>query len=178
MKPLVPDALWERLQPLLPPVPERRFRFPGRKPLDYRKILTGILFVLKTGIAWDDLPAELGCGGGKTCHSYRCPWHQAGVWQRWHAWRLAGRNGADAIDVLHTFTPDAVVVDLQLPVMDGRSFIELYRRRVRPAASIIVMSGRSDGRAIAQSVGAEGYVAKPVEVDDLLRALSLSLAVS
>ena len=69
MKPLVTDALWERLQPLLPPPPLRRFRFPGRKPLDYRKILTGILFVLKTGIAWDDLPAELGCGCGKTCRN-------------------------------------------------------------------------------------------------------------
>jgi transposase len=55
MKPLVTDALWERLQPLLPPPPQRRFRFPGRKPLDYRKLLTGILFVLKTGIAWDIL---------------------------------------------------------------------------------------------------------------------------
>jgi hypothetical protein len=33
-------------------------------------ILTGILFVLKTGIAWDDLPAELGCGCGKTCRRY------------------------------------------------------------------------------------------------------------
>ncbi len=64
MKSLVTDALWERLQPLLPPPPPRRFRFPGRKPLDYRKILTGILFVLKTGIAWDDLPAELNCGCG------------------------------------------------------------------------------------------------------------------
>lgn len=62
MKPLVSDALWERIEPLLPPPPRRRFRFPGRKRLDYRKILTGILFVLKTGIAWDDLPAELGCG--------------------------------------------------------------------------------------------------------------------
>jgi transposase len=50
MRPLVSDALWERLQPLLPPRPPRRFRFPGRKPLDDRKILTGILFVLKTGI--------------------------------------------------------------------------------------------------------------------------------
>jgi hypothetical protein len=40
----------------------RRFRFPGRKPLDYRKILTGILFVLKTGIAWDDLPSVLRLG--------------------------------------------------------------------------------------------------------------------
>jgi hypothetical protein len=55
-------TLWARVQPLLPPPPQRRFRFPGRKPLDYRKILTGILFVLKTGIAWDDLPADLGCG--------------------------------------------------------------------------------------------------------------------
>ena len=79
MKPLVSDALWERLHPLLPPSPPRRFRHPGRKPLDYRKILTGILFVLKTGIAWDDLPAELGCGCGKTCRHYLRAWHQAGV---------------------------------------------------------------------------------------------------
>ena len=98
MKPLVTDALWERLQPLLPPPPPRRFRFPGRKPLDYRKILTGILFVLKTGIAWDDLPAELGCGCGKTCRHYLRLWHQAGVWLKLHAVLLAELNGADQID--------------------------------------------------------------------------------
>jgi two-component system response regulator MtrA len=88
------------------------------------------------------------------------------------------RNGADAIDVLHDFTPDVVIVDLQLPVMDGRSFIELYRRRVRPAASVIVMSGRTDGRSIAQSIGADGYVAKPFESAQLLSAISLALAVA
>src|SRR5438477_1793348 len=98
MKPLVTDALWEHLQPLLPPPPERRFRFPGRKPLDYRKILTGILFVLKTGIAWDDLPAELGCGCGKTCRYYLQLWHEAGVWRQLHALLLAELNGADEID--------------------------------------------------------------------------------
>ena len=98
MKLLVTDALWERLQPLLPPPPPRRFRFPGRKPLDYRKILTGILFVLKTGIAWDDLPAELGCGCGKTCRHYLQLWHQAGVWRQLHALLLAELNGADQID--------------------------------------------------------------------------------
>src|SRR6476620_2777722 len=85
MQPLVTDALWERIQPLLPPPPPRRVRFPGRKPLDYHKILTGILFVLKTGIAWDDLPAELGCGCGKTCRHYLQAWHQAGVWVKLHA---------------------------------------------------------------------------------------------
>jgi transposase len=98
MKVLVNDALWERIQPLLPPPPPRRFRFPGRKRLDYRKILTGILFVLKTGIAWDDLPAELGCGCGKTCHRYLRRWHQAGVWLKLHALLLAELNGADQLD--------------------------------------------------------------------------------
>src|SRR5436190_2311013 len=98
MKPLVSDALWQRLEPLLPPPPRRRFRFPGRKPLDSHKILTGILFVLKTGIAWDDLPAELGCGCGKTCRHYLQVWHQAGVWLKLHAVLLAELNGADQID--------------------------------------------------------------------------------
>ena len=82
---------------MIPP-PPRRFRFPGRKPLDYRKVLTGILFVLKTGIAWDDLPAELGCGCGKTCRHYLRLWHAAGVWRRLHAVLLAELNGADQID--------------------------------------------------------------------------------
>jgi transposase len=98
MKPLVSDELWERVSRLLPPPPRRRFRFPGRKPLDYRMILTGILFVLKTGIAWDDLPAELGCGCGKTCRHYLRLWHQAGVWRKLHALLLAELNGADQID--------------------------------------------------------------------------------
>ena len=98
MKLLVTDALWERLEPLLPAPPQRRFRFPGRKRLDYRKILTGILFVLKTGIAWEDLPAELGCGCGKTCREYLKRWHEAGVWTQLHAVLLAELNGADQID--------------------------------------------------------------------------------
>jgi transposase len=98
MKPLVSDALWERLQPLLPPPPRRRFRFPGRKPLDHRKVFTGILFVLKTGSAWDDVPAELGCGCGKTCRGYLKLWHETGVWAELHAVLLAELNGADQID--------------------------------------------------------------------------------
>ncbi len=98
MKPLVTDELWQHVQPLLPPPPRRRFRFPGRKPLDHRRILTGILFVLKAGIAWDDLPAELGCGCGKTCRHYLRLWYRAGVWQRLHAVLLARLNGADQID--------------------------------------------------------------------------------
>jgi transposase len=98
MKPLVTDALWQKLEPLLPPPPRRRFRFPGRKRLDYRKILTGILFVLKTGIAWNDLPAELGCGCGKTCRTYLQAWYQAGVWHRLHQVLLTELDEAGLID--------------------------------------------------------------------------------
>src|SRR5271166_2321099 len=58
-KPLVSDELWQRIEPLLPQPKPRRFRFPGRKPLDYRKVLTGIIFVLKTGMVWEKLPQIL-----------------------------------------------------------------------------------------------------------------------
>jgi transposase len=83
-KQLVSDELWARIEPLLPPEKPRRFRFPGRKPVDRRKVLTGIIFVLKTGIAWDDLPAELGWGCGRTCRETLAAWQRAGVWQRLH----------------------------------------------------------------------------------------------
>jgi transposase len=45
---LVSDELWELVEPLIPRV-ERRYRFPGRKRLDDRRVLSGILFVLQTG---------------------------------------------------------------------------------------------------------------------------------
>ena len=98
MKTVVSDELWERIEPLLPPEPVRRVRFPGRKRLDSRQVLTGILFVLKTGIAWDDLPAELGCGCGKTCRQRLRDWHAAGVWLKLHALLLAELNAADTLD--------------------------------------------------------------------------------
>ena len=97
-KPLVSDALWQRIEPLLPPPAPRRFRYPGRKPLDRRKVLAGIIFVLKTGIPWEDLPQEMGCGCGMTCLNYLKAWHQAGVWLKLHALLLAELNGADQID--------------------------------------------------------------------------------
>lgn len=97
-KPLVSDELWERIEPLLPPPKPRRFRFPGRKPIDNRKALTGILFVLKTGIPWEDLPQEMGCGSGMTCWRRLRDWHEAGVWRKLHELLLAELQGADRID--------------------------------------------------------------------------------
>ena len=94
---IVPDELWERIEPLLPVVP-RRADHPGRKRLDDRKVLSGILFVLYTGIAWEFLPQELGFGSGMTCWRRLRDWHEAGVWQRLHEALLAELNAAGALD--------------------------------------------------------------------------------
>lgn len=59
------------------------------RPVDNRKALTGILFVLKTGIAWEDLPQEMGCGSGMTCWRRLRDWQAAGVWQALHELLLA-----------------------------------------------------------------------------------------
>lgn len=97
-KPLVSDELWERIEPLLPPPKPRRFRFPGRKPLSDRQTLTGILFVLRTGIPWQMLPQEMGCGSGMSCLRRLRKWHRAGVWKRLHELLLAELQGSDKID--------------------------------------------------------------------------------
>ena len=90
---IVPDELWERIEPLLPVVP-RRADHPGRKRLDNRKVLSGILFVLYTGIPREFLPQELGFGSGMTCWRRLRDWQEAGVWQRLHEALLAELNAA------------------------------------------------------------------------------------
>ena len=94
---VVPDELWDRIRPLLPQV-KRRYRHPGRKRLDDRKVLSGILFVLYTGIPWEFLPQELGFGSGMTAWRRLRDWQQAGVWQQLHEQLLAELNAAGALD--------------------------------------------------------------------------------
>jgi transposase len=95
--PMVPDELWEVVGPLIPKV-ERRYRHPGRKRIPDRLTLTGILFVLKTGIPWEDLPQEMGCGSGVTCWRRLRDWQEQGVWQVLHETLLARLNAAEQID--------------------------------------------------------------------------------
>ncbi|SDP43527.1 Transposase [Lentzea jiangxiensis] len=75
---IVSDELWARIEPLLPVVP-RRADHPGRKRLDDRKVLCGILFVLHIGIPWEFLPQKLGFSFGMTAWRRLRDWHQAGV---------------------------------------------------------------------------------------------------
>lgn len=95
---IVNDDLWEIIKPILPPTKPRRYWHPGRKPIDDRKALTGILFVLKTGIPWEDLPQEMDCGSGMTCWRRLRDWQRAGVWEKLHQLLLTKLREADKID--------------------------------------------------------------------------------
>jgi len=96
-KPLVSDELWSIIEPIIP-VKKRRYRHPGRKRRNDRDVLTGILFVLKTGIPWEDLPQEMGCGSGMTCWRRLREWQEAGVWDELHCVMLDQLRKADQID--------------------------------------------------------------------------------
>ena len=93
---LLPDELWNQIEPLFPqyePSPEG-----GCPPKEARRVLTVILFVLKTGIGWKDLPTEaFGCSY-KTCLRRIQEWSRLGLWQRMHELLLAKLRGADLLD--------------------------------------------------------------------------------
>lgn len=81
---LVSDQLWDLLAPLIPPPPPAKNGRSGRPRIEDRDVLEGILFVVHHGIAWKNLPAELGYGSGVTCWRRLRSWQEAGVWETLH----------------------------------------------------------------------------------------------
>ena len=92
---LVTDDLWKLIEPLIPAFtggPKG-----GHPAVNNRVCLTGILFVLKTGIPWEDFPQEMGCCG-MTLWNRLADWQRRGVWQKIHERMLAQLRAADRID--------------------------------------------------------------------------------
>jgi len=122
-RPLVSDELWNVVQPLLPA--ERPKPKGGRPVADARACLLGILFVLKTGGAWNSIPAELGAASPATCWRRFKEWTSAGVWQAVWELSLAKLNKQGKID-------------LSRAVADSASFRAVFggitRDRTRPTA--------------------------------------------
>lgn len=141
---LVDDELWEIVEPLLPK-PRRRSRYPGRKRLDDRRVLTGILFVLQSGIPWGMLPKEMGCGSGMTCWRRLRAWQKAGVWASLHLVLLSRLRGADRLDFSRVIADSSTIravhggkkLDRIPPIVGKRAAntTSLSMRKARQSAS-------------------------------------------
>jgi transposase len=127
----VPETLWREVESLIP-VPERRFRYPGRKRFSERACLEGILTVMRWGLPWARLPNEQGRPSGKTCWRRFDQWQQAGVWPQLVA-RLQKRLAqADQVDWERAIVDSTIV-----PAKRGapRSAKTLPTGAVRPQSS-------------------------------------------
>ena len=142
-KPLLTDELWDIINPLLPsPQPHPKG---GRPPVPNRQALTGILFVLKTGIPWEDLPQEMGCGSGMTCWRRLRDWQEAGVWEDIHQFLLQRLQQAGQIDWSRAVVDSSSVRALfggpkpvptpRIAAKAARSTTRLQMRRAFPSLS-------------------------------------------
>ena len=91
---------------------------------------------------------------------------------RFEGYRVeTAQDGADALRVMERASPSAVLLDMRMPVLDGWGFVERYRAEPGPHAPIVVCTAATDAARRAAEVAAEGFLAKPFGIDDLLEAV-------
>ena len=118
-KKLLPDELWGEIAPLIPPDPPRPKG--GRPPVPARDALTGIVFVLYTGIPWERLPFEVAGCSGMTCWRRLRAWQEAGVWDALHRRLLDRLSLAGKIDWSRACLDSASVAAKKGEMKPGRT---------------------------------------------------------
>jgi transposase len=108
MAELVSDVLWKEIEPLLPRVPPPSPKG-GRPRVQNREALRGVVFVLRTGIPWQTLPTEMGCGSGSTCWRRFANWTRLAVWPKLHALLLTTLGKAGAVNLERAVVDSASV---------------------------------------------------------------------
>lgn len=140
---LVDDALWTLIEPLLPKRRRRNRRYAGRKPIPDRAVLTGILFVLRSGVPWNMLPREMGCGSGTTCWRRLVRWQRAGVWKRLHAVLLAELHRRGELDLARAVIDSSSLRALR----GGKKLDRTLPIAARPGRSIMFSPTRTGYRS-------------------------------
>jgi transposase len=132
---LIDDNLWARIEPLLPKRRRRNRQYAGRAPIPDRAVLTGILFVLRTGLPWNLLPREMGCGSGTTCWRRLVRWQRAGVWKRLHTVLLNELRRRGQIDLARAVVDSSSLRALR----GGKKLDRTLPIAVRPGRNIIFL---------------------------------------
>ena len=140
---LVDDALWTLIEPLLPTRRRRNRRYAGRTPIPDRAVFTGILFVLRSGVPWNMLPREMGCGSGTTCWRRLVRWQRAGVWKRLHAVLLAELHRRGELDLARAVVDSSSLRALR----GGKKLDRTLPIAARPGRSIMFSPTRTGCRS-------------------------------
>ncbi len=128
-KPILADAVWDVIEPLLPPEPPKPKG--GRPRVPERACLTGILYVLRSGIPWEYLAEEMGCGSSMTCWRRLRDWQKPGVWEKIQGVLLDRLGKAQGIDWSRAVIDSASV----RAVFGGRKRIPIPRIEAKRAPS-------------------------------------------
>jgi transposase len=141
---LVDDELWEIVRPLLPLPPPHKTSA-GRKRLNERRVFTGILFILQSGLPWEMLPQEMGCGSGMTCWRRARDWQKAGVWDKLHRVLLAKLRNANRLDFSRVIADSSSV----RAVHGGKKLVPTRLIGARRAASTTCSSTPTASRSMS-----------------------------
>jgi len=87
----------------------------------------------------------------------------------------AASHGRIALEMVGSAQPDAILLDMLMPIMDGYEFTEAYRQSQGPHVPIIVLTATFDAATSAQSIAADGYLDKPFILDELLEVVRRAL---
>jgi CheY-like chemotaxis protein len=85
-------------------------------------------------------------------------------------------DGLEALDRAEEERPALVLLDMRMPRMDGWKFAAAFRERYGDACPIVVVTAAEDARRRAEEVGASGWLAKPFDVDEVLREVERHVA--
>lgn len=80
-------------------------------------------------------------------------------------------HGAAALELVKHHQPAVILLDLRMPIMDGWSFAEQYRRAAKPAASLILLSALKDIEGSAKRLGAAAFIQKPFDLDEVVETI-------